>query len=115
VTGVGTKDDQVTPEIPALAAWQTAFNNLSITSVYYSCDPAFGTAFGEKRISTDRNGQLVAGGRALRAAYAVVPPGFGVRGRVLARDRKGALVLVALDKGRVIVPVSKRGALGCNG
>jgi hypothetical protein len=115
VTGVGTKDDQVTPEIPALAAWQTAFNNLSITSVYYSCDPAFGTAFGEKRISTDRNGQLVAGGRALRAAYAVVPPGFGVRGRVLARDRKGALVLVALDKGRVIVPVSKRGALGCDG
>ncbi len=113
VTGVGTKDDQITPEIPALAAWQTAFNNLSITSVYYSCDPAFGTAFGEKRVSTDRNGQLVASGRALRAAYAVVPAGFGVRGRVLARDRKGGLVLVAPDKGRVIVPPSKRGALGC--
>jgi len=113
MTGVGTKDDQITPEIPALAAWETAFNNLSITSVYYSCEPVFGTPFGEKRISTDRNGQLVASGRALRAAYAVVPAGFGVRGRVLARDRKGGLLLVAPHKGRVIVPLSKRGALGC--
>jgi hypothetical protein len=113
VTGVGTKGDQVTPEIPALAAWQTAFNNFSITSVYYSCDPAFGTAFGEKRISMDRNGQLLAGGRALRAHYAVVPPGFGVRGRVLAWNRKGGLVLVAPAKGRLIIPPSKRGALGC--
>ena len=105
VAGVG--------ELPALAAWETAFNNLSITSVYYGCEPAFGAPFGEKRVSTDRNGQLVVSGRALRAAYAVVPPAFGVRGRVLARDRKGALVLVAADKGRVTLPQSKRRALGC--
>jgi hypothetical protein len=113
VTGIGTRDDQITPEIAALAAWQTAFNNLSITSVYYSCAPAFNTAFGEKRVSAKRNGQLVASGRVLRAAYAVVPTGFGVRGRVLARDKKGALVLIAPDKGRVTVPPSKASALGC--
>lgn len=68
---------------------ETAFWNASITRVYYTCQPAFGTDFGETRVP--------AGG--VHTRYAVVPAALQVSGRVLARDSNGRLRLVAPAKG----------------
>lgn len=76
-----------TPQIAALR--ETAFWNASITRVYYTCRPAFGSDFGET--------QLPAGG--VRTRYAVVPAAMRASGRVLARDSNGGLKLVAPAKG----------------
>ena len=80
-------------ERPALL--ETAFWNASIARVYSTCSPAFGPDFGE---------QQLAAGAVIPARYAVVPASFGVRGRVLARDRLGKLVLVAPTGGTLRVP-----------
>jgi hypothetical protein len=64
---------------------ETAFWNGSIQHVYYGCEQAFGTDFGEQRFPSI----------GIRTQYAVVPGFWRVSGRVLARDPAGKLVLVA--------------------
>src|SRR4029450_10445171 len=89
------------PGASDLAVLETAFNNLSISRVYYVCKPAFGSVFGEQRIWADRAGGLHDAAGYLSAASVVVPAGLGVQGRVVARNPKGHLVLVAPLNGRV--------------
>jgi Dolichyl-phosphate-mannose-protein mannosyltransferase len=101
------------PGASDLAVLETAFNNLSISRVYYVCKPAFGAVFGEQRIWADRAGGLHDAAGYLSAASVVVPAGLGVQGRVVARNRKGHLVLVAPLDGRVRVSAAMRGALNC--
>jgi len=85
-----------------LAADETAFWNASIARVYYTCNAAFGTDFGEQK--------LVAGDE-ITTRYAVVPAAFSVPGRVLARDPAGKFVLVAPTRDTLRIP----GALRCGG
>ncbi len=101
------------PGASNLAAFETAFNNLSISRVYYVCTPVFGSVFGEQRIWADRAGRLRDAAGYVNVGYAVVPAGLDVRGRVVARDRRGHLVLVAPPNGRLRVPTAKRGTLNC--
>jgi hypothetical protein len=74
---------------------ETAFENLSISRVYYVCTPAFDASFGELRLTPDAGGNLLGPDGVLRARYAVVPTDFDVAGRVLAISPKGELALVA--------------------
>jgi Dolichyl-phosphate-mannose-protein mannosyltransferase len=101
------------PGASDLAVFETAFNNLSILRVYYICAPTFGAIFGEQRIWADRTGRLRDAAGYVNVGYIVAPVGLSVRGRVIARDRRGHLVLVAPPNGRVRVPTAKRGTLNC--
>jgi hypothetical protein len=89
----------------------TAFGNLTISRVYYTCRPLFGSAFGEERLAADARGVLRSPSGPVRASYAVVPANLPVRGRVLAREPKEGLVLVAPAGGELAV----RGPVGCRG
>ena len=86
---------------------ETAFNNLSITDVYYTCSPAFGEEFGERKAFVDRAGNLHTGSGPIVASYAVVPSAFDLRGRVLGRNPRGGLVLVAVPDGRLRVSAGR--------
>lgn len=88
-----------------VAVLETAYNNVSISRLYYVCQPAFEPDFGETPLSIGTAGRL-----SLRARYVVAPISFAVRGRVLARDRRGGLELVAPPRGVVAVPP---GRVGC--
>jgi len=77
-----------------VALRETAFWNESIQRVYYTCEPAFGSDFGDS--------QVPAGGVATR--YAVVPAAFASSGRVLARDAAGKIVLLAVPGGQLHIP-----------
>jgi hypothetical protein len=92
------------PGAPRIGLLETAFNNFAVTRVYYVCARAFGEEFGERQISIDEAGRLRDGSEPVQAAYAVVPAGFGLRGRVLARNEPGGLVLVATPSGELSVP-----------
>jgi hypothetical protein len=96
-----------------IALLETAFNNLSIARVYYACATVFGDDFGERRITIDRAGRLRDASGYVTARYAVVPARFGLRGRVLARDLPGGLVLVAAPNGALTLPPGRRGDAGC--
>jgi hypothetical protein len=96
-----------------LAAEETAFNNLAITRVYYTCRAEFGSEFGEQQIFADRAGRLRNSSEYVTTSYVVAPTGFGVRGRVLARNTKGRQVLVAPTNGRLSVPSAKRDGVSC--
>ena len=87
------------PGTSRLALLDAAAGNESIARVYYTCDSAFGSDFGEQQLSA---------GSAVRARYAVVPASMEVSGRVLARDPKGHLVLIAPTGGTVKIPVALR-------
>ncbi|MFL5915897.1 MAG: glycosyltransferase family 39 protein [Gaiellaceae bacterium] len=63
---------------------ETAFWNVSVTRVYYTCKRGFGTDFGEQPLTTP-----------VVTRYAVVPTSLRVAGRVIARDPVGKLNLVA--------------------
>jgi hypothetical protein len=63
---------------------ETAFWNVSVTRVYYTCEQSFGPDFGEQKL----NGTI-------HARYAVVPAKLGLPGRLLARDKAGKLALIA--------------------
>ena len=63
---------------------ETAFWNVSVTRVYYTCERGFGTDFGEQPLTTP-----------VVTRYAVVPTSLRVAGRVIARDPTGKLNLVA--------------------
>jgi hypothetical protein len=96
-----------------IALLETAFNNLSIARVYYTCAQVFGGEFGEELVTVDRAGRLRTPSGYVSASYAVVPADFGVRGRVLARNPKGGLVLVALPNGQLSVPAGRSAIASC--
>ena len=104
VAGPGTSD---------LAVFETAFNNLSISRVYYVCTPVLGAPFGERRIWADQAGRLRDATGYVNAGYLVVPSALKVRGRVVARDTKGHLALIASPDGHARVPTAKRGIMSC--
>lgn len=107
VGGVGVK---------AVALRETAFFNASIARLSYTCSPVFGSDFGEEPLTLrSESGDLTEAHGAVRARYAVVPASLGVRGRVLARDLPGKLVLLAPAGGRLTVPAGGRSALRCSG
>jgi hypothetical protein len=79
---------------------ETAFWNSSIVRVY-TCHATFGAAFGEHPL---------VGGATIGTRYAVVPASSTAAGRVLARDRRGKLVLIAPPGGTLRVPPAR----GCS-
>jgi hypothetical protein len=95
------------------ALLDTAYDNLSVSRVYYTCTRIFGADFGERRLTLDSSGRLRDGVATVSARYAVVPASFGVRGRVLYRDTWGGLVLVAPTGGVLAVPADGRAAVRC--
>jgi hypothetical protein len=100
--------------VDSSALEETAYWNPSVTRVYYTCGIAFGTDFGEQRLTLDgRSGTLSGPSGTIRARYAVVPAGFGVPGRILARDRLGRLVLIAPAGGMLRIPARSRPLLRC--
>jgi len=101
------------PGASDLAVFETAFNNLSISRVYYVCTPVFGAIFGEQRIWADRSGRLRDAAGYVNTSYMVMPAALGARGRTVARDRKGHLALIALPNGRAYVPSVRRAGLNC--
>jgi hypothetical protein len=104
VAGPGTSD---------LAVFETAFNNLSISRVYFVCTPVLGAPFGEQRIWADQAGRLRDATGYVNAGYLVVPSALKIRGRVVARDTKGHLALIASPDGHPRVPTAKRGTTSC--
>ena len=96
-----------------VALLETAFNNLALTRLYYLCRPAFDPAFGERSVAVDATGRLHDGAGPIHARYAVVPTAFDVIGRVLARDARAGLELVAPAGGVITVPAQRRAALDC--
>jgi hypothetical protein len=96
-----------------IALLETAFNNVSIARVYYTCAPVFGEEFGEQRVRIDRTGRLRDASGYVNARYAAVAARFGLRGRVLARNSKGGLVLIASPSGRLSVPADRRPDASC--
>jgi hypothetical protein len=76
------------------AGLQTAFANMSISRVYYICEPAFGGEFGEQELTIGGAGRLQAADLA-SVRYVVAPSSLRIRGRVVARNRPGKEVLVA--------------------
>ena len=101
------------PGTSNLAVLETAFNNLSISRVYYVCVPVLGVPFGELRIWADQAGRLRDATGYVNARYLVVPAALNVRGRVVARDTKGHLALVASPNGHASVPTANRGTMDC--
>jgi hypothetical protein len=97
------------------ALLDTAFDNFSISRVYYTCTSTFGSGFGDRRLVVDGAGRLSDGTRPVAARFAVVPAAFDVDGRVLARDRKGGLVLIAPSRGLLTIPAANRRSARCAG
>src|SRR5205823_10709470 len=91
-------------------ALETAFANYSISRLYYLCRPVAGHEFGERRVTIDGSGRFRGPAGAVTATYAVAPADLGVRGRVVARNRAGAQVLVALPGDRLGVAPPARAA-----
>ena len=79
--------------------WHTAYYNLTIDRLYFTCRRTLSRDFGERRVSVASSGTLLVAGTPLRTRYAVVPSGLGVVGTVLARDRVADEVLVAPSGG----------------
>jgi len=100
--------------VQSIALEETAYWNESIARVYKTCFIAFGSGYGEEQLALDRaNGELATSSGALRTSYAVVPAAFHVAGRILARDARGKLVLVAPSRGVLRIPARGRAALAC--
>ena len=100
--------------VPIVALRETAFWNGSVAHVYYACEPAFGTDFGELSVAVEQGtGNVTSPSGSLRARYAVVPGSWDVPGRVLARDPAGRLVLVAPSRGTLSVPAGEQSPALC--
>jgi hypothetical protein len=89
----------------------TAFQNLSITRVYATCNEIFGVAFGEKRLTLGRSTVLLDHGARVEARYVVAPVDLAVQGRVIARSPIDRFELVAPSSGAL----SLRRPLRCTG
>jgi hypothetical protein len=100
--------------VDPLALEETAFWNESVARVYYTCSIAFGADFGEEQVTLDQpSGALTSPSGTIRTKYAVVPAGFEIPGRALARDRVGKLVLIAPAGGALTIPTRSRQLLRC--
>jgi hypothetical protein len=95
-----------------VAEWQTDYHNLSIRRLFYTCKATLSRDFGERRVSVGADGVVRSGGQPLETAFAVVPVGRGVEGRVLGRDPVARLELVATD-GTLRVGRGDRGRWRC--
>jgi hypothetical protein len=94
---------------------ETAFYNVSIDRLYYTCKMAFGADFGERPLAIGAGGSLREPAGPLEAKYAVVPRRFGIRGSVLARDPRSGLVLVEPVGGKLVVARGARATARCAG
>lgn len=72
----------------------TAFDNLSITRVYATCNSVFGAGFGERRLRTTSSGSLVAGTAPVHARFVVAPADLEMRGRVVTRGPAGLELVI---------------------
>jgi hypothetical protein len=99
--------------VPRVSLLETAFFNLSVSRLYYVCWRAFEPDFGEGQLLVGPDGRLRDAVGPVRARYAVVPARFHLRGRLVARDKRGRLELVAPAGGYLTVPQSARARLGC--
>jgi hypothetical protein len=96
------------------AALQTAYANESISRLYYLCRPVAGPEFGERGVTVDATRRLRSANGLIEAAYAVAPAGLGVEGRVVARNRRGREVLLAVDGKPLRLTSARRSAgVGC--
>jgi hypothetical protein len=101
-----------------IGLWETAFFNLKIGRIYYTCPSFFGSEFGERPAAVDPvTGSLedTTGSGTLVARYAVVPSSLGLVGQVLAEDESAGLMLVAPADGILTVPAASRAAARCKG
>jgi hypothetical protein len=89
----------------------TAFDNESVKRVYSFCRLRFGRDFGDQVVRIGKAGSIGTPTGPIRASYAVVSNRLGVRGRVVARNRPGHQVLVALPDERAAV--RSRGRVHC--
>lgn len=92
---------------------ETAFFNLSVGRLYDRCGALLFPQFGEQRFTFAPGGSLLAGGSAIRAAYAVVPSAHGIEGRVLATDARAQLELVEPTDGTLRVARAARSRWSC--
>jgi hypothetical protein len=104
ISGIGTSK---------VAAIETAYYNASVTRLYYLCVPAFEADYGERPLTLGNGNGFLDRGSPLRARYVVVPTSFGVRGRVLSRDVRGGLELVAPTRGVVVIRAQNRERISC--
>jgi hypothetical protein len=100
-------------DVRRIALEETAYWNVSIRDVSYTCKLAFGSDFEERLTPSGSGGALAGSAGIVHTHYAVVPAAFGVPGRVLARDPAGKLVLVAPSRGTLRIPADRRSALRC--
>ena len=105
ITGPGVTDP--------VAEWHTAYFNLRIDRLYYTCRRTLSVDFGERRVSLAGSGLLLVGGAPLRARSVVVQNGLGVVGRVVARDRVAGEELVTLPHGVVRIDAAQRARWRC--
>jgi Dolichyl-phosphate-mannose-protein mannosyltransferase len=87
------------PGVSTTPLRETAFWNGSIAHVYFTCQPVFGSDFGEQQLVSRMT---------IDARYAVVPASMPVSGQALARDPAGKLVLVAPTHGTLRIPPALR-------
>jgi hypothetical protein len=97
-------DDVALVSVAPDTALETAFANISIGRVYTLCNSAFGGEFGERHVTIDRRGRIVDSDGVVHARYVVVPWALDVKGRVVAWNAQGGLVMVAPPNGRLTVP-----------
>lgn len=96
-----------------VAEWHTAYYNLKIDRLYYTCRRTLSPDFGERRVSLSPSGTMLVAGTPLRTRYAVVPSGLGVDGKVLARDVVAREVLVTPPRGILRVDLAHTARWRC--
>jgi hypothetical protein len=97
-----------------LGVAETAFFNVSISRLYYPCQPILSPQFGEQQVELGPGGRLLDGGAPIRAGYAVVPADGGIEGRVVAVDARARLVLVQPSGGVLRVAPGRGGLWACS-
>jgi hypothetical protein len=105
ITGPGVTDP--------VAEWHTAYYNLRIDRLYYTCRRTLSVDFGERRVSLTPSGLLLVGGAPLHAQSVVVQNGLGVVGTVIARDRVAGEELVTLPRGILRIDAAHRSRWQC--
>jgi hypothetical protein len=104
----------VTARHPATAELETSYTNLSISRLYYLCDRAFGSDFGELPAKISKSGRLRGPTGFIKAPYVVGQASLRLRGRIVARNPEGHEVLVAPLEDRISVSPGKRRTLRCH-
>ena len=97
-----------------LGVVETAFFNVSVSRLYFRCQPLLWTQFGERQLELAPDGRLLAGGAPIRAGYAVVPADAGIEGLVVAGDARAKLVLVRPAGGVLRLALASRRRWSCS-